>query len=85
MGDLEELRFEGRSPAWYWRQTLVAVASHFAHDIRSHKLLALRGLILVDASMKRKSPQSAGFQRFLRALTEPPRRRRGLRRDPWRQ
>ena len=51
MGDLEEFRSEGRSQSWYWRQTLVAVASHFVRDIRRHKLLAFRGLVVVWALM----------------------------------
>ena len=51
MGDLEEFRSEGRSQTWYWRQTLVAVASHFVRDICSNKLLAFRGLVLAWALM----------------------------------
>jgi hypothetical protein len=51
MGDLEEFRSEGRSQSWYWRQTLVAVASHFVRDIWSHKLLAFRGLAVAWALM----------------------------------
>jgi hypothetical protein len=51
VGDLEEFRSEGRSQAWYWRQTLVAVASHFARDIWKHKLLAFRGLAVAWALM----------------------------------
>lgn len=51
MGDLEEFRSEGRSQTWYWRQTLVAVASHFVRDTWSNKLLAFRGLVLAWALM----------------------------------
>jgi hypothetical protein len=51
MGDLEEFRSEGRSQAWYWRQTLVAVTSHFVRDIWNHKLLAFRGLAVAWALM----------------------------------
>src|SRR5205085_8759164 len=51
MGDLEEFRSEGRSQAWYWRQTLVAVASHFLSDIWNHKLLAFRALTVAWALM----------------------------------
>jgi hypothetical protein len=51
MGDLEEFRVEGRSQAWYWRQTFVAVASHFVREIRSYKLLAFRGLAVTWALM----------------------------------
>jgi hypothetical protein len=51
MGDLEEFCSEGRSQSWYWRQTLVAVVSHFVRDIWSHKLLVFRGLVVVWALM----------------------------------
>jgi len=51
MGDLEEFRSEGRSHSWYWRQTFAALATHFVRDIRSHKLLAFRGLVVVWALM----------------------------------
>jgi hypothetical protein len=51
MGDLEEFRSEGRSQGWYWRQALVAVASHFGRNLRSHKLLAFRGLVVAWALM----------------------------------
>src|SRR5215467_1760223 len=51
IGDLEEFYFEGRSRAWYWRQTLVALAVQFVRDIRTHKLLALRALFAAWALM----------------------------------
>jgi hypothetical protein len=51
MGDLEEFRSEGRSQSWYWRQTLVAVASHFVRDTWTYKLLAFRGLLIGWAFM----------------------------------
>jgi hypothetical protein len=51
VGDLEEFRSEGRSQAWYWRQTFIAVAFQFVREIRSHKLLALRGLVIAWALM----------------------------------
>lgn len=51
LGDLEEFCFEGRSQAWYWRQTVVAVASQFVRDVWTHKLLALRALVVTWALM----------------------------------
>src|SRR3954464_13497364 len=51
LGDLEEFCFEGRSQVWYWRQTLVALAFQFVREIWSHKLLALRALVVAWALM----------------------------------
>ena len=51
IGDLEEFCGEGRSRFWYWRQTLVAIASHFAGEIWNHKLLAMKALVTAWAFM----------------------------------
>ena len=46
IGDLVERYQRGRSSAWYWRQVLMAVLLSAYHDIRSHKLLALRAIVV---------------------------------------
>jgi hypothetical protein len=45
IGDLAE---DGRhhSSAWFWRQTIVALAKTATGDVRAHKVLALRALAL---------------------------------------
>jgi hypothetical protein len=37
---------EGRTRAWYWRQVTAAIVAGFFEQIASHKLLALRALIV---------------------------------------
>ena len=44
VGDLVEQYREGRSRAWFWRQTAAALLRAMAGDIRGHKLLALRAI-----------------------------------------
>src|SRR5262245_26341831 len=44
IGDLHEQFAEGRSAAWYWRQTILAVAHRVACDVKEERFLALRGL-----------------------------------------
>jgi len=44
LGDLIEQYRLGRSGMWYWRQVLAAIVVGNAHDLASHKLLALRAL-----------------------------------------
>jgi hypothetical protein len=46
VGDLVERYRTGRSSAWYWRQTLAAILLGVASDLRSHKLLATRALVV---------------------------------------
>jgi hypothetical protein len=44
LGDLSERYREGKTRAWYWKQTLVAIAVSTFQDIQARKLLALRAL-----------------------------------------
>jgi hypothetical protein len=46
IGDLIERYRNGRSAAWYWRQALFAIIAGAFHDVRAHKLLALRAIVL---------------------------------------
>jgi hypothetical protein len=54
-GDLVEQFREGRSSAWLWRQTLVAIVMGVVIDVRRHPFLVLRavlvGLLLRKGSM----------------------------------
>lgn len=46
IGDLmEEYQHRG-SVAWYWKQVLIAVAIAFYSEIRAHKLLAVRAILV---------------------------------------
>src|SRR5215475_7008908 len=45
-GDLDERYGHGRSRVWYWRQVAVAIIVSTFKDIRNHKLLTLRALIV---------------------------------------
>jgi hypothetical protein len=44
-GDLFEECRSGRSPAWYWRQVLMAIAVHVHSEIRAHRFLAAKAAI----------------------------------------
>src|SRR5215470_7858514 len=46
IGDLNEQLSTGHSRMWYWRQVLIAIIVSVSKDIWTHKLLALRGLII---------------------------------------
>src|SRR5215471_12778000 len=46
MGDLAEEYQAGKSWAWYWWQTLVAIWVTAVRDIHAHKLLALRAVAM---------------------------------------
>lgn len=45
-GDLHERYNQGRSRVWYWWQVVVAIGVGTFKDIRGHKLLTLRALIV---------------------------------------
>lgn len=51
VGDLIEQHHNGRSASWYWRQVLTAIPAGAATDIRGHKLLAVRAVLVGFASM----------------------------------
>jgi hypothetical protein len=44
VGDLVERYSVKRSPAWFWRQVLIAIPVGAARDIGHHKLLAIRAV-----------------------------------------
>jgi hypothetical protein len=46
IGDLAEEYGREHSRAWFWRQTVVAVIKKGATDVRSHKRLAIRAVII---------------------------------------
>ena len=46
IGDLDERYGQGRSPVWYWRQVAVAIVVSTFKDIRNHKQLTLRALVV---------------------------------------
>jgi hypothetical protein len=46
LGDLIEQYRQGRSGIWYWRQVLAAILVGIAHDLASHKTLALRAVTI---------------------------------------
>jgi hypothetical protein len=45
-GDLIEEYSQGRSTAWYWEQVLIAIVVNFGKEVRDHKLLALRAIVV---------------------------------------
>src|SRR5215469_9094241 len=45
-GDIDERYGRGRSRVWYWRQAAVVIVVSTFKDIRNHKLLTLRALIV---------------------------------------
>jgi hypothetical protein len=51
MGDLDEFCVEGRSQSWYWRQTVIAVATRFVREIWSNKFVACGILVAAWAFM----------------------------------
>ena len=55
LGDLSERYREGKTPAWYWKQALVAIVVSTFQDIQARKLLAFRALFagyLVQMSLE---------------------------------
>jgi hypothetical protein len=51
VGDLIEQYQRGRSGAWYWRQVLRAILVAAVLDIRDHKVLAVRALVMCWAAV----------------------------------
>ena len=49
-GDLHEEFNRGRSAAWYWRQVLVAIVVGCATDMRHHRGLAARAILITWAA-----------------------------------
>jgi hypothetical protein len=46
VGDLIERYQRGRSIGWYWRQVLPAILATAYQDIRDHKWLAVRAILM---------------------------------------
>ncbi|MGA9623048.1 MAG: hypothetical protein WBQ65_01150 [Bryobacteraceae bacterium] len=49
-GDLLEEFNKGRSAAWYWRQALVAIVAGCASEVRHHRVLAARAILITWAA-----------------------------------
>jgi hypothetical protein len=49
-GDLLEEFNRGRSAAWYWRQVLVAIIAGCAGEVRHHRVLAARAILITWAA-----------------------------------
>ncbi len=49
-GDLLEEFNKGRSAAWYWRQALVAIVVGCASEVRHHRVLAARAILITWAA-----------------------------------
>ena len=49
IGDLAERHREGRSRFWYWRQVFIAIGKSLVTEIRLHKFLAVRALLIGNA------------------------------------
>jgi hypothetical protein len=49
-GDLLEEFNRGRSAAWYWRQALVAIVVGCASEVRHHRVLAARAILITWAA-----------------------------------
>lgn len=46
IGDLNERYRQSRSYLWYWRQAVLAIVVSFFKEVWSHKLLAMRALLI---------------------------------------
>jgi hypothetical protein len=46
IGDLNESYRQGRSRRWYWQQVIAAIISSAFTEVRSHKFIAVRAVIL---------------------------------------
>jgi hypothetical protein len=51
VGDLIEQYRNGRSGSWYWRQALGSIVTGAGGDVRDHKLLAIRAVLVGLAAM----------------------------------
>ena len=49
-GDLQEEFHRGRSAAWYWRQVLLAIAAGYTNEVRAHRVLAARAILITWAA-----------------------------------
>ena len=49
-GDLQEEFHRGRSAAWYWRQVVLAIAAGWASEVRHHRVLAARAILITWAA-----------------------------------
>lgn len=49
-GNLLEEFNKGRSAAWYWRQALVAIVAGCASEVRHHRVLAARAILITWAA-----------------------------------
>src|SRR5437870_4430365 len=49
IGDMVERHSQGRSNLWFWRQTLVAIVLRTGAELRAHRLLVLRALLIAYA------------------------------------
>jgi hypothetical protein len=49
LGDIIERYRQGHSRLWYWWQVAVAIVTGFATEVRLHKLLIVRGLLIGTA------------------------------------
>lgn len=45
-GDLLEQYRSGRSRRWYWQQVVIAIVTGVRGDVRAHKVMVLRGLVI---------------------------------------
>lgn len=51
IGDLDEQFARGRTSSWYWRQVLSAILVTAATDLRDHKLVAVRAVLIGWAAL----------------------------------
>ena len=49
-GDLLEEFNQRRSAAWYWRQVLAAIVAGFLSEVRRHRMLAIRAILVTWAA-----------------------------------
>lgn len=64
-GDIAEEAAAGRSAAWVWRQTGIAVASSALRGLREHHWIALRAVLVLYATLKAASWTTLPLRHFL--------------------